>query len=54
MISNIGSITSAIAGMRMVNRHPALVYNRRNLAIKKKREEERAERKRKILAYRNK
>jgi hypothetical protein len=51
MIGNIGNIA---AGMRSIyQRHPTFVAHRRNLAIKKKRDYERAERKRKILAQRN-
>jgi len=71
MISNIGNMHSAMAGMRLVRSNkyktfaqalvdPMSAYSstptayRSNLSIKKKREEERAERKRKLLAYRNK
>jgi hypothetical protein len=54
MISNIGTIRSAIKGLRRVQQnHGSIAGARRNLAIQKKRDGEKEARKRKILAYRN-
>ena len=55
MIPNITNLSTAGNVMKTIyQRHPTFVAHRSNLAIKKKRDDERAERKRKILALRNK
>jgi hypothetical protein len=55
MINNLGVMRSAIEGIQKIKQNHGSIINARRsyLSIKKKREDERAERKRKILAQRN-